>query len=173
MLFIPVGEAPHRGVEGDPGAEVRVHLCEQAVDGDTRFDVSRVEVDRRGPSYSVETLRLLRDHAPDDEFTVILGADQASRLSTWREPDAVLSLARVAVAAREGLAREAVLRHIEGVARSDQIVFFDMPRIDLSSSLVRQRAASGRPIRYLLPDKVADYVEAEGLYGMSRAVRAE
>lgn len=173
MIFLPVGQAPHREITGDPGAAVRVRLCEQAVGDDPRFEVSRIEVDRAGPSYSVETLGLLRERAPDDDLTVILGADQASRLPSWREPEAVLSLARVAVAAREGLEREAVMRRIDGLPGSDRIAFFDMPRIDISSSLVRARAASGRPIRYLLPDKVADHVEREGLYGASRAVRAE
>ena len=160
-------------MEGDPGAEVRARLCERAVEGDRRFEVSRVEVERSGPSYTVDTLRLLGERLPDDELTVILGADQASRLPSWHEPEAVLSLARVAVAAREGIEREAVMRHIDGLAGSDAVAFFDMPRIDISSSLVRRRAASGRPIRYLLPDKVADHVEAEGLYGATRAVRAQ
>jgi nicotinate-nucleotide adenylyltransferase len=173
VIFLPVGEAPHREMDGDPGAEVRVRLCEQAVEGDPRFEVSRIEVDRSGPSYSIETLRLLRERSPGDDLTLILGADQASRLPSWREPEAVLSLARVGVAAREGVEREAVMRRIYGLAGSERIAFFDMPRIDLSSSLVRRRAASGRPIRYLLPDKVADHVERQGLYGASTAVSAE
>ena len=172
MLVLPVGEAPHRTMEGDPGAEVRARLCEHAVEGDSRFEVSRAEVERSGPSYTVDTLRLLGSRLPDDQLTVILGADQASRLASWHEPETVLSLARVAVAAREGIEREAVMRHIHGLAGSDSVAFFDMPRVDISSSLVRRRAASGRPIRYLLPDKVADHVEAEGLYGATPAVRA-
>lgn len=170
VLFLPVGEAPHRVMDGDPGAELRVRMCEQAVEGDPRFEVSRAEADRSGPSYSADTLRLLRERSPDAHFTLILGADQASRLPSWREPEAVLSLATVAVAARGGLEREAVMRRIGSFAGSDRVAFFDMPRIDLSSSLVRERAASGRPIRYLLRDKVADFVEAKGLY---RAASAE
>ena len=150
-----------------------MRLCEHAVEGDPRFEVSRVEVDRPGPSFSVDTLRLLRERAPEDRHTVILGADQASRLPSWHEPEAVLSLARVAVAAREGLEREAVLRHLDGLDGSERITFFDMPRIDVSSSLVRERVASGRPIRYLLTDKVADHVEAKALYGASTTVSAE
>ena len=173
MLFVPVGEAPHREMDGDPGPAVRARLCEQAVGDDARFEVSRVELDRPGPSYTADTLRLLRERLPDDELTIILGADQACRLPSWHEPEAVLSLAGLAVAAREGIEREAVLRHLDGLAGSESVAFFDMPRIDISSSLVRRRAASGRPIRYLLPDKVADHVEAEGLYGAERAVGAE
>lgn len=173
MLLVPVGEAPHREIDQEPGSDVRARLCKYAVADDDRLSLSSAEVDRPGPSYSVDTLRLLREQAPDDELTVILGADQATHLSDWREPEAVLSLARVAVAAREGLEREAVLRHLDRLAGSEGITFFDMPRIDISSSLVRKRAGSGRPIRYLVPDKVADYIEAQSLYGPSMPVSAE
>lgn len=173
MLFLPVGEAPHRDVEQDPGAEVRARLCDRAVEGDPRFSVSRAEVERSGPSYSVDTLRLLSERAPEDELTLILGADQASRLPAWHEPEAVLSLVRVAVAGREGVEPTALLDRLEGLAGSKGIAFFEMPRVDISSSMVRERCASGRPIRYLLPHKVADRVEAMGLYGASTPVSAE
>ena len=173
MLFVPLGEAPHKEMESDPGADVRVELCERAVEGDPRFSVSRAEVDRPGPSYTVDTLRLLGQRSPDSELTLILGADQASDLPSWREPETVLSLARVAVAERAGLEQGAVLRRLRGLAGGDRIAFFEMPRIDISSSLLRRRAASGRPMRYLVPHKVAELVEARGLYGASAAVSAE
>jgi nicotinate-nucleotide adenylyltransferase len=173
VLLLPVGQATHREVQQDAGAELRAELCDLAVDGDPRFAVSRAEVERPGPSYSVDTLRELRQRAPGDELTMILGADQASRLPAWHEPEAVLSLARMAVAEREGVERQSVVRSLEGLAGREGIAFFQMPRIDISSSLVRERAASGRPIRYLVPDKVADYVEGTGLYGASAAVSAE
>ena len=169
---MPVGEAPHKAIEHDPGPDVRARLCELAVDGDARLSVSRAEVERAGPSYTVDTLRLLVGRAPGDELTLILGADQAARLASWREPEAVLSLARVAVAEREGLEHEAVLRRIHRLGGADRVAFFAMPRVDISSSLIRERAASGRPIRYLVPHKVADYVEDRGLYGASTAVSA-
>ena len=168
-----MGQAPHREIEQDPGVEVRVRLCDLAVAPDDRLAVSRVEVERPGPSYTVDTLRLLRERSPEDELTLILGADQASRLPSWREPEGVVSLATVAVAARGGLEREAVLRQLEGLDGSERIAFFDMPRVDISSTLVRERAASGRPIRYLVPDRVAAYVEAERLYGATVPVSAE
>jgi len=170
---MPVGKAPHREIDQDPGAEVRAALCECAVADDPRFSVSRAEVDRPGPSYSVDTLRLLRRQAPQDELTVLLGADQASSLPSWREPEAVLALARVAVAAREGVERETVLHRLESLSGGERIAFFDMPRVDISSSMIRERAGSGRPIRYLVSHNVADQVEAGGLYGASAAVSAE
>ena len=175
VLLVPVGEAPHRTLEGDPGAEARLGLCEAAVRDDARIEVSRVEVDREGPSYTSDTLRLLSRDAPDDDLTLILGADQASELPGWHEPDEVLSLARVAVASREGVERDSVLRRLEGLASADgaaaadRLDFFDMPRIDVSSSLVRARIASGLPIRYLLPDGVMSEIEHQSLYGAAAA----
>jgi nicotinate-nucleotide adenylyltransferase len=171
--LLPVGQATHRKIDQDAGGEARTAMCELAVQGDPRFGVSRAEVDRPGPSYTADTLRALRAQAPDDELVVILGADQASALPSWHEPDGVLGLARVAVAEREGLEREAVLRSLEGLEGRERIAFFDMPRIDISSSALRDRAASGRSIRYLVPDKVAEYVESRGLYGATAPVRAQ
>ncbi len=173
VVFVPVGEAPHRSIDQDPGAEVRVQLCDYAVAADARLALSRIEVDREGPSYTSDTLRLLRERSPEDELVLILGADQASALAGWHEPAAVLELATVAVAAREGMERESVLRRVEPVPGHERIEFFDMPRIDVSSTLIRERAASGRPIRYLVPDKVANYIGAKSLYGSSTPVAAE
>jgi nicotinate-nucleotide adenylyltransferase len=167
VVFVPVGDAPHRRIEQDPGAEVRLQMCDFAVSADGRFGLSRIELDRDGPSYTVETLRLMAERSPDDELVLILGADQASALPDWREPEEVLARAAVAVAAREGIEREAVLRRLGGLEGHERILFFDMPRIDISSSLVRERAAAGRPIRYLVPDKVANLIGAKSLYGAS------
>ena len=168
-----MGRAPHREIEGDPGAEVRVRLCGYAVGADDRLGLSRVEVDRAGSSYTVDTLKILRERSPEHELTLILGADQAARLPSWREPEAVLSLAEVAVAARGGMEQEGVLRHLDGLPGRERLSFFAMPRIDISSTLVRERAAAGRPIRYLVPDRVAEHIEAEGLYGATVPVSAE
>ena len=172
VVWMPVGDAPHRTIEQDPGAEARFTMVEYAVSADARFAVSRLEIERPGPSYTVETLRELAGRT-DDETVLVLGADQASALPAWHEPEEVLSLARVAVAAREGADRAAVLERLSGLAGAERVTFFDMPRIDVSSTLVRRRAAAGQPIRYLVPDKVANYIGAQSLYGASQPVAAE
>ena len=175
VLLVPFGEAPHRTLESDPGGDVRCELCSQAVAGDERLEVSRVEVDREGPSFTSDTLRIL---SGEDPLTLILGADQASALPEWHEPGEVLALARVAVASRAGVERDAVLRRLEGLCSADgapaaeRLDFFDMPRIDVSSSLVRSRAGSGRPIRYLVPERVATAIEINGLYGAPAGMQA-
>jgi nicotinate-nucleotide adenylyltransferase len=165
-VFVPLGIAPHRTVAQDPGPEVRFTMCEYATSADARFAVSRIEIDRPGPSYTVDTLRELRRRMPDDELFFVLGGDQAAALPDWHEPAQVLSLATVAVAERSGHRRDEIAERVASVAGGDdRAVFFDMPRVDVSSTLVRERAAAGRPIRYLVPDKVANYIGSQSLYG--------
>jgi nicotinate-nucleotide adenylyltransferase len=165
VLFVPVGQAPHRDLEPDPGAEARFEMVELAVADDDRFEVSRVELEREGPSYTSDTLRGLSEAAPDDELFLILGGDQAATLPTWHEPEEVLSLARVAVAERSNWSRQAIGIKVGRMKGVERISYLDMPLIQISSSSIRRRVAAGRPVRYLVPDKVAAYIESNGLYG--------
>lgn len=164
VLFVPVFEPPHKDVEAEPGVEHRIELCRRAVGDDPRFDVSRIEADTPGRSYTVDTLRKLHESNPEDDLTFIVGGDMAQALPTWQEPEAVLSLATLGVAEREGVRRADISERLSGLAGADRIRFFDMPRLDISSSMIRRRIALGRPIRYLVPDAVASYIADEGLY---------
>jgi nicotinate-nucleotide adenylyltransferase len=172
VVFVPMGVPPHREIEQDPGAEARVQMCDYAISSDARFSLSRCEVDRDGPSYTVDTLRALREHGPDDELVLILGGDQAATLAAWREPEEVLRLATCAVAARSEWSRERVEAELAAVPGGHGAVFLKVPRLDVSSSLVRRRVAEGRPIRYLVPEQVANYIGAKGLYGASTPAAA-
>jgi nicotinate-nucleotide adenylyltransferase len=167
VLFVPVGQAPHRQLEGDPGAEERLEMVELATADDERFEASRVEIDREGPSYTSDTLRGLREAAADDELFLILGGDQAATLAAWHEPEAVLELATVAVFERISWSKNAIGIKVGRLRGGQAIRYLDMPLIQISSSAIRRRAAEGKPIRYLVPDKVAAYIEANGLYGAS------
>ena len=165
VLLMPVHAPPHKAIEADPGVEHRVAMCRAAVADDPRFAVSLVEVERRGPSFTVDTLRALHARQPDDELTWIVGGDMAHALPAWREPEAVLSLACLGVAEREGVRRRDVAERLSGLTgAAERVRFFDMPRIDLSSSLLRRRVAAGRPVRYLVPDPVRAHIEREALY---------
>jgi nicotinate-nucleotide adenylyltransferase len=170
VLFVPTYTPPHKEVEADPGVEHRVELCRHAVGGDPRFGVSRAEADVPGRSFTVDTLRRLRETHPEDELTFIVGGDMAYALPTWQEPEAILSLATLGVAEREGVLRNDITERLAGLAGADRIRFFDMPRLDISSSMIRHRVAAGLPIRYLVPDAVAAYIAAEGLYTASSSV---
>jgi nicotinate-nucleotide adenylyltransferase len=165
LVLVPFARPPHRELEQDPGPDVRLAMCEEAIARDPRFAVSRVELDRAGLSYTVETLRELHAARGDDELVLVLGGDQAVTLPTWHEPAEVLSLATVAVAEREEWRRSEVLDAIGGLG--GEVTFFDMPRVDVSSSLVRRRLREGKPIRYLVPDAVAERITRESMYGAS------
>ncbi|WP_028060130.1 nicotinate-nucleotide adenylyltransferase [Candidatus Solirubrobacter pratensis] len=164
VLLVPVFEPPHKEVEDDPGVEHRIELCRRAVGRDPRFEVSRIEADVPGRSYTVDTLRRLHESSPEDDLTFIVGGDMAQALPTWHEPEAVLSLATLGVAEREGVRRTDISERLSSLAGADCIRFFDMPRLDISSSMIRRRIALGRPIRYLVPEGVAAYIADEGLY---------
>lgn len=164
VLWIPNGTPPHKEAPDDPGAAVRLELCRAAIGDDDRFAVSAFEVERAGPSYTVDTLAAIRATSPSDELTFIVGGDQAQALPTWREPSRVLSLARLGVAERTGVRRQDLAERLSTVAGPDRYAFFDMPRIDVSSSLVRRRLADGRPVRYLVPDAVLAEIRGRGLY---------
>ena len=160
VILMPVFTPPHKEVPDDPGPEVRLELCELAVAGDERLQVSRLELDRGGPSFTVDTLRELDG---SDELTFIVGADMALSLPAWREPAEVLRRARLGVAERRDLRRPAIeqaLASYEGA----RIEYFSMPRIDISSTDIRERAAAGRRMRHLVPAAVAHAIAERGLY---------
>jgi nicotinate-nucleotide adenylyltransferase len=168
VVFMPVGQAPHREIEHDPGAEPRLEMVELAAGDDGRFETSRMEIDRAGPSYTADTLRDLRSQSPDDELFLILGGDQAAALPRWHEPETVLSLATVAVVERSNWSRNAIGITIGRLPGAERIRYLDMPVMQISSSSIRRRVREGLPIRYLVPDKVASYIETNGLYGAAK-----
>jgi nicotinate-nucleotide adenylyltransferase len=164
VLFVPVGRAPHREIPDDPGAEARLEMVELAIAGDERFAAARIELDRDGPSYTSVTLETLRSEFPDDERFLILGGDQAAALPTWHEPEKVLELATVAVVERVGWSRSAIGIQIARMRGSDGVRYLDMPLIQIASTGIRRRVREGRPIRYLVPAAVEEYIAAHDLY---------
>lgn len=171
VVFVPAGRPPHREVEVDPGADARAEMCALAIAAHERFRLSRLEVDRDAPSYTVDTLRAFREESPDEEPVLVLGGDQAAALPDWHEPAEVARLAAgIGVAERSGGRRAEVAARVGTVpGAAEKLEFFDMPRVDVSSTLVRRRAGEGLPVRYLVPDRVAAYIGEHGLYGAPAA----
>jgi nicotinate-nucleotide adenylyltransferase len=138
-----------------------------AIAGNPAFEASRIELDRPGPSYTVDTLEALALSDPD--LVLILSSEAYAGLPTWRDPSRVLELARLAIAPRDGYpdaGPELVARLYPGM--EDRVVVLDGPRIRLSASDLRTRAAAGRSLRYLVPDAVAAYIGDHGLYRTTR-----
>jgi nicotinate-nucleotide adenylyltransferase len=160
---MPVGEAPHRAIEHDPGPEERFELCRLAAEGAEWLTPSRAEIDRPGPSYTADTLAALRAGRPEAELYFLLGGDQALHLPQWHEPARVLEQATLAVVERDGVSIDDVQAAVSAVGEA-RLRPFSMPRIDVSSTEVRRRIADGRPYRFLVPERVAERIERAGLY---------
>jgi nicotinate-nucleotide adenylyltransferase len=169
VLLVPVGEAPHKEIEMDAGREERYAMCRLAAAAEDGLEVSQLEIAREGPSYTVDTLRALREQSPSDDFCFILGADEATALGGWHEPAELLKLAAFGVAEREGVGEADVLAAVRDVGDPLRVSFFSMPRVDVSSSLVRERVAVGQPFRHLVPRAVADFIGEAELYVQERA----
>ncbi len=168
VLLMPVHTPPHKELDGDPGPAVRAHLCRLATDDDEALHVSTQEVQRGGPSFTVQTLTALAADHPGDELVFIAGADMALSLPSWREPERILQLATLAIAAREGIGRDDIVDRLVGLTGvPERLAFFSMPRLDVSSSDIRRRVRTGRPIRHLVPPAVAGYLDAHGLYRLT------
>jgi nicotinate-nucleotide adenylyltransferase len=165
VVLIPARIPPHKPVEEEPGPEHRLELCRLAIQGDEhRFEVSGVEIARQGPSYTVDTLQELRSSAPDHELFLIVGGDIAAGLTDWREPERVLSLATLAIAKRRGTSRADVDNALRALRGGERAQFFRMPRIAISSTMLRERVRAGESIRYYTPDPVINYIDYHHLY---------
>lgn len=171
VLLMPANMPPHKGDGEDPGVAHRLRMCELAVEGVEGLSACSLELDRGGPSYTVDTLRAIHASHPDAELTFIVGADTASTLASWREPVELLGLARLAVAARSGSDHWQVIQTVAGIAVNapgepvpTRVEFLEMEVIEMSSSMVRARAALEQPIEDLVGPEVAAYITEQRLY---------
>ena len=164
VVFVPTGEAPPTRIVDDPGREQRLAMTRLAASDDPRFDVSTLEVERDGPSYAYETLEVLAEEKADRELVFVMGADAAVGLESWRRPERVAELARLAIARRAGVAAEEVAAVLRSIGAEDRATILEMPQFGVSSSAVRERAAAGRPLRYLTTEPVARFIEEKRIY---------
>ena len=162
VLFVPAAAPPHKGGGERTAAAVRLELTGLAVDDDLRFTASGIEIER-GLVFTVDTLRALSERYAGHELVFIMGADSLLQLETWHEPEELFALCRLAVAPRPGAAPEEVAA---AAARwgKDRVALLDLPALDLSSSGIRARVAAHRPVRYLVPRRVEQYIQETGLY---------
>ncbi len=158
VLFIPAADPPHKNSEDLTAARHRWTMVEIALNGLDGLQPSPLEIDRGGTSYTVDTLRhLVQDH-PGADLHLIIGADNVCDLSTWHDPDGILAIARVVAGARRQAGASNDDRY------SDRIIHLDTPLFEVSSTTIRQRLRDGRPIRYLVPPAVEDYIRQHHLY---------
>jgi nicotinate-nucleotide adenylyltransferase len=168
VLLVPTGRAPHKEIVDDPGHLVRLEMTELAAATNGMLEVDRFEIDTAAgsdaPSFTLATVEHLKRRHDGDAIFLMMGADVAAGFAGWHRPERILELARLAIAARPGTVldeAEAVLEQLGGTARAEVI---GMPEIGVSSTRIRRRVAQRRPIRYLVPDAVLEFIESQGLY---------
>jgi nicotinate-nucleotide adenylyltransferase len=166
VRLIPVGVPPHRELDADadPGDELRLAMVKLAVIGQPGLEVSTIELEREGTSYTVDTLESLVDQEPDTQFTLIIGADQAMSLGNWREPERIGQLAEIAVATRVDHNREEAFAEVTRATGGKEPQPIEMPRIDISSTMVRDRVYAGATVAHLVPAGIPELIQEAGLY---------
>jgi len=165
VLFVPAGDPPHKPDRPPSPAHHRAAMVEAAIADNPAFILSRADLDRPGPHYTVETLALLRQEFPDAELFFLMGEDSLAQFLHWRDPAGIVRQARLAVMARPGWTPDwaALERALPGLR--ERLVWLDAPRLDLSASDLRRRARQGLPLRYLVPPAVEEYIRQHRLYG--------
>jgi nicotinate-nucleotide adenylyltransferase len=165
VLFVPAAVPPHKE-PGDVRASTahRLAMVERAVAGNLRFGLSRVDIDRPGPHYSVDMLRLLRDDYPAADFVFLIGADSLRDLPTWSRPHELIELAVLGVMRRPDSEPDLddLEDQIPGIRA--RVEWIAAPRIEIASHQLVEQIAAGRSVRYQVPDAVLDYIQQHGLY---------
>ncbi|MBA3476708.1 MAG: nicotinate (nicotinamide) nucleotide adenylyltransferase [Actinobacteria bacterium] len=164
VLLMVTGQAPHKEIADDPGADLRLEMAVRAAQASEGVEASALEVERDGPSYTHVTLERLAEEHPGRELWFLLGADMAAGLGSWEDPERVVELARIGVVPRPGVGMEAVRTSLERLGAADRAEIIDMPLCGVSSTLIRERTARGRPLRHLVPDPVVELISEKGLY---------
>jgi nicotinate-nucleotide adenylyltransferase len=158
VVFVPAGEPPHRARPAADGLD-RYAMVALATASHRAYVPSDIELRREGPSYTVETVAALKAAHPGAEVVLIVGSDNLPTIAEWREPERLLALCEVAVVERPGAAPAA-----PGGVPPGRLHRLDGPALPIASRDLRERVRSGRSVRHLVPDGVADYIEKRGLY---------
>jgi nicotinate-nucleotide adenylyltransferase len=166
VLFIPSGTPPHKGRNDISDAGLRFEMIERAIQDNPAFDISALELERKGPSYTVDTLRVLRRTWSEHELYFITGTDALREIFSWREVEEILRMTEFIGAARPGFdASDFLLKVLqEHPETQGKIHYLEVPALAISSTDIRARVKDGQPIRYLLPEPVRLFIQQHGLY---------
>ncbi|MFQ6096999.1 MAG: nicotinate-nucleotide adenylyltransferase [Armatimonadota bacterium] len=163
VIFVPCGDPYHKPEAHSSPAEVRFEMVRLAVSSNPHFRASRIEIERPGPSYTIDTIRSLKAQDPHTDFYLILGADAMMELPDWKRHRALLDEAKFIVVSRPGTPWDDLRRRLpEEYLRRAHLL--DIPSVDVSSSEIRERVRRGLPIKYLVPPDVEQYIVQKGLY---------
>jgi len=163
LLFVPAADPPHK-LSTRVSIAHRLPMLERALALDPRFHLSRVDIDRPGPHYTVDMVRIIQAQQPDAELFFLMGSDSLRDLNTWHQPQALIEQVRLAVMRRPEAdvplsIHAALLPRLE-----ERIVVIDAPRLEVSSTEIVERLRAGKSVRFLVPDPVLDYIETRQVY---------
>lgn len=166
IIFIPSGNSYMKEPSTILDGSVRGHMTALAVEGNPHFHLSYMEINRKGASYTCDTLAELKRQNPADEFYFIMGADNLLMLESWKNPDFILQNCIIAVSVRGAGMESHLKKTAEHLTKEYQADIRILPAryMDLSASEIRKRIRSGASIRYMVPDKVLAYIEENRLY---------
>jgi nicotinate-nucleotide adenylyltransferase len=166
ILFTPAGDPPHKQENRKSPAHHRQRMVELAIAGNSHFELCPVDLERPGPHYSIDTIRLIREqyNLPAEQCFFIIGGDSLQDLPTWHQPEGLITLCRLAVIHRPGYQPELddLERVIPGL--NERLVWVEAPLLEISASNIRRRVAQGQSVRYQVPEAVRAYIEEQGLY---------
>jgi nicotinate-nucleotide adenylyltransferase len=163
ILFMPAGLPPHKEVQGGASFEARYLMTVMSTVDNPRFRVSRFELERGQPSYTVDTIRHFRDEIPGAELFFITGADAVLEILDWKDPEELLNMATLIAATRPGYPLDKFAQRNDFMQQG-RVQIMEVPAIGISSSMIRERVAAGQSIRYLVPESVERFIEKERLY---------
>lgn len=166
IIFIPTGVPPHKATYMVTNPEHRYNMVQLAIEDNPNFEISPIEIERPGPSYTVDTLRQLVNNYPDTEFYLITGADAILEITTWKSFEQLAELCYFIAATRPGYQNENFLKQIKILPGKlpEKIFPIEVPGVAVSSTEIRKRIAQGKPIKYLLPQKIENYIFQNRLY---------
>jgi nicotinate-nucleotide adenylyltransferase len=168
VMWVVAAQPPHKHNQSVSLVEHRLKMVELVLADNPAFELSRLDVERPGPHYTVDMLSILADHYPGSDLFFLLGADSLRHLLEWHDPAGIIRHARLVVMERPGICYDLAMLESSIPGLRERVIVLDAPLIDISSSEIRARAASGRSIRYLLPANVETYIHTHGLYRPSR-----
>lgn len=167
VLFIPTGNPVFKLDKQVTDGEDRFEMVRLAIENNPAFGCSRLELDREGVTYTVDTVEALKNLcAPHTELYFITGTDAAQALLKWKDAKRLLSMCTFVTIGRPGYDKESFTKESDRIfeATGHRLQYFEAPALEISSSQLRERMAAGRSLRYLVPDAVANYIQSHGLY---------
>ncbi len=166
VIFVPTNLPPHKGCISVANSEHRYNMVQLAIRNNDVFTISRIEVDRKGPSYTIDTLRAIKETDGEAELFFIIGADAVAEIMTWKNVAGVMQICNFLAANRPGYKEEELLKKLNGFPPEyrQRITTFEIPALDLSSTEIRMLVKKGLPIKYLVPEQVEKYIIEHHLY---------